>query len=69
MDQIPVPTNELLDFLCPSCGAAAFEVVDRQRNSGEGDDAGEFLVLRCFACLEWYYHPLGLPGPTNCLLN
>ncbi|MCL5282303.1 MAG: hypothetical protein M1376_20650 [Planctomycetes bacterium] len=67
MEQQAVHMNESSDFLCPSCGAAAFEVVDQQWDFHESD-AEEFLVLRCLACLELFYHPLGLPEPEECLL-
>ncbi len=69
MEQQPVPTNESPDFLCPSCGSAAFEIVDQQRNQGEAGEAGEFLVLRCLACLEVFTHQLAPEEPAECLLN
>ncbi len=69
MEQIPMPAHESPDFLCPSCGSAAFEVVDQQRNPGEEDNAQEFLVLRCLACLELFSHQLASEEPAECLLN
>jgi predicted RNA-binding Zn-ribbon protein involved in translation (DUF1610 family) len=69
MEQKPVPANESPDFLCPSCGAAAFEIVEKQRNLGDGDESEELLVLRCLACLELFCHQLAPEEPAVCLLN
>jgi DNA-directed RNA polymerase subunit M/transcription elongation factor TFIIS len=69
MEEKSVPTNESPDFLCPSCGSAAFEVVEKQKYLREGDEPEEFLVLRCLACLELFHHQLALAEPAECLLN
>ncbi len=67
MEYKPVPINESSDFLCPSCGAGAFEIVDRQWNLGEGGVDEEFLVLRCLGCLELFHHHLTREEPVPCL--
>lgn len=69
VEEKSVPTNESPDFLCPSCGAASFEVVEKQKHLREGGEAEEFLVLRCLACLELFHHQLALPEPAECLLD
>ncbi len=51
--------DESTEFLCPTCGTSAFEVVGAQRGCGDGDMAEEFLVMRCLDCLELFYHQLG----------
>ncbi len=48
------------DFLCPSCGASAFEVMGTQWDS-EGEstaDGGELLIMRCLDCLHLFCHRL-----------
>ncbi len=69
MEYQPVPTKESSDFLCPSCGAGAFEIVDRQWNLHEGGVEEEFLVLRCLGCLELFHHHLTPESeePVPCL--
>ncbi len=67
MEYKPVRANESPDFLCPSCGAGAFEIVDRQWNLGEGGVDEEFLVLRCLGCLELFHHHLTPEEPVPCL--
>ncbi len=69
MEQIPVPMNESPEFLCPSCGATAFEVIAKQKDISENGEAEEFLVLKCLICLEEYHHHLTTPEPTEHLLN
>ncbi len=69
MEQIPVLMNESPEFLCPSCGAAAFEVIAKQKDIGKNGEAEEFLVLKCLVCLEECRHHLTAPEPTECLLN
>ena len=69
MEQIPVPMNESPEFLCPSCGAAAFEVIAKQKDISESGEAEEFLVLKCLVCLEERHHYLTASEPTECLLN
>jgi uncharacterized Zn finger protein len=69
MEQKSVPMNESPEFLCPSCGAASFEVVAKQKNLDEGGEEEEFLVMKCLVCLEVFYHQLALPKPAECLLN
>ncbi len=69
MEYQPVPTKESSDFLCPSCGAGAFEIADRPWTLREGGVEEEFLVLRCLGCLELFHHHLTpeLEEPGPCL--
>lgn len=48
------------EFLCPSCGTAAFEVVGTQWNSNsDGERSGEeFLIMRCLDCLHLFHYHL-----------
>ncbi len=69
MEQIPVPRNESPEFLCPSCGASAFEVIAKQKDISRSGEAEEFLVLKCLICLEEYRHHLATPELTEHLLN
>jgi hypothetical protein len=66
MEPKPVPVSESPDFLCPSCGAAAFEIVEKQQNLGDDDESEELLVLRCLACLELFCHRLAVPESAAC---
>ena len=68
MEEKPVPINESSEFLCPSCGTSAFEVIARHKNVSEDGEEEEFLVTKCLICLEVFYHQLALK-PTECLLN
>ena len=69
MEEKPVPINASSEFLCPACGAAAFEVIAKQKNVSEDGEEEEFLVMKCLVCLEVFYHQLALAKPTECLLN
>jgi hypothetical protein len=57
--------HEAPEFLCPFCGASAFEIVDKQRNPSLDGEREEFLVLRCLACLEVFHHQLGRVDPAQ----
>jgi hypothetical protein len=52
--------DQSTDFLCPSCGASAFEVMGTQWDSENGatQDGGELLVMRCLDCLHLFCHRL-----------
>jgi len=52
--------DQSTDFLCPSCGASAFEVMGTQWDSENGStgDGGELLVMRCLDCLHLFCHRL-----------
>lgn len=55
--------DESTEFLCPTCGASAFEVIDTRRDCGDGDPTEAFLVMRCLDCLDLFYHQLGTQEP------
>jgi hypothetical protein len=56
--------NESPEFLCPSCGTSAFEVIaGTQWDLSDGNSREGFLVMRCLDCLELFYHQLGPEGP------
>lgn len=57
--------DESTEFLCPTCGLAAFEVVGTQWGCGDGDAAEEFLVMRCLDCLQLFYHQLKTHEPCR----
>ena len=63
MEQKPVRMNESPEFLCPSCGTSAFEIVGRQWGLSDEDSGEEFLVMRCLDCLELFYHQIGSEEP------
>jgi hypothetical protein len=48
------------DFLCPNCGASAFEVLGTQweGENGSATEGGEVLVMRCLDCLHLFCHRL-----------
>ncbi len=48
------------EFLCPSCGASAFEVMGTQWSSENEDDTGgeELLIMRCLDCLHLFSYRL-----------
>jgi hypothetical protein len=48
------------DFLCPNCGASAFEVMGTQWNSENGADTSgeELLIMRCLDCLHLFSYRL-----------
>jgi uncharacterized Zn finger protein len=69
MEEKAVHTNDSPEFLCPSCGTSAFEVIAKQKNVNEDGGEEEFLVMKCLVCLEVFYHRLALPEPAECLLN
>ena len=68
MEEKSVHTNESPEFLCPSCGTSAFEVIAKQKHLSEDGEEEEFLVMKCLVCREVFYHQLALK-PTECLLN
>ena len=63
MEKKAVQMNESPEFLCPSCGTSAFEVIaGTQWDVGENNGREGFLVIRCLDCLELFYHQLGPEG-------
>ncbi len=47
------------EFLCPSCGTSAFEILGTQWNlDDETTDGAEFLVMRCLDCLDPFCHQI-----------
>ncbi len=52
--------DQSTDFLCPNCGASAFEVMGTQWDSENGSaaDGEEVLVMRCLDCLHLFCHRL-----------
>jgi predicted RNA-binding Zn-ribbon protein involved in translation (DUF1610 family) len=50
MERSGSDSNQSVDFLCPSCGASAFEVV-----GGQADDE-TLLVMQCLKCMHEFWH-------------
>ena len=55
--------DESIEFLCPTCGASAFEVIDTSQDGGAGDPTEAFLAMRCLDCLDLFYHQLSTQEP------
>ena len=54
MHSEPVSIEQSTEFLCPNCGTSAFETIDTQWNA----DGREFLIMRCFDCLQLFRYRL-----------
>lgn len=50
MERSRSDSNQSVDFMCPSCGASAFEVV-----GGQADDE-TLLVMQCLKCMHEFWH-------------
>lgn len=53
--------DQSTEFLCPTCGTSAFEVLGTKWGRDENDQPAEFIVMRCLDCLELFHHHLSNP--------
>lgn len=50
------PSN---NFVCPSCGVSAFEIVKEASEENGYADSGRSLFMRCFRCRRIFEQQLG----------
>ena len=59
MQDETAPIVKTMDFTCPYCHEAAFEILGTQWDvEAEKEEDAKVLVIRCLKCLNVYYHSI-----------